>query len=117
MGPRFRAKQVGDAAAQLMADPKSARAALQYGTTQGYGPLVRPNRQARGEAGRQDAGEFWVSAKDVVVTTGSQQLLYMLSEVLLDPGDIVITESPSYFVYHSVLGGQRHAGAHRADGR
>jgi 2-aminoadipate transaminase len=41
----------------------------------------------------------------VVVTTGSQQLLYMLSEVLLDPGDIVLTESPSYFVYHSVLAG------------
>jgi 2-aminoadipate transaminase len=29
----------------------------------------------------------------------------MLSEVMLDPGDIVITESPSYFVYHSVLAG------------
>jgi 2-aminoadipate transaminase len=29
----------------------------------------------------------------------------MLSESLLDPGDIVITESPSYFVYHSVLAG------------
>ena len=45
------------------------------------------------------------SPADVVVTTGSQQLLYMLSELLLDPGDIVITESPSYFVYHSVLAG------------
>jgi len=32
-------------------------------------------------------------------------LLYMLSELLLDAGDIVITESPSYFVYHSVLAG------------
>ena len=29
----------------------------------------------------------------------------MLSELLLDAGDIVITESPSYFVYHSVLAG------------
>src|SRR6478736_4983789 len=39
------------------------------------------------------------------MSTGSQQLLYLLSEILLDPGDIVITESPSYFVYHSVLAG------------
>ena len=40
-----------------------------------------------------------------MVTTGSQQLLYLLGEVLLDPGDIVITEAPSYFVYHGVLAG------------
>jgi len=39
----------------------------------------------------------------VVLTTGSQQLLYLLGEVLFDPGDIVITEAPSYFVYHSLL--------------
>jgi 2-aminoadipate transaminase len=40
----------------------------------------------------------------VVVTTGSQQLLYLLGEALFDEGDIVITEAPSYFVYHSSLG-------------
>src|SRR6185437_5145487 len=28
---------------------------------------------------------------------------YLLGEVLFDPGDIVITEAPSYFVYHSLL--------------
>ena len=44
------------------------------------------------------------AADDIVITTGSQQLLYMLGELLLDPGDIVITEAPSYFVYHGILG-------------
>jgi 2-aminoadipate transaminase len=39
----------------------------------------------------------------VVLTTGSQQLLYLLGEALFDPGDIVICEGPSYFVYHGVL--------------
>jgi 2-aminoadipate transaminase len=39
----------------------------------------------------------------VCVTTGSQQLLYLLGEVLFDPGDIVVAEAPSYFVYHSLL--------------
>src|SRR4029453_14310844 len=49
--------------------------------------------------------QFGVTTKDVIVTTGSQQVLYMLGELLLDPGDIVLTESPSYFVFHSVLAG------------
>ncbi len=37
------------------------------------------------------------------MTTGSQQLLYLISEALLDPGDIVLVESPTYFVYLGVL--------------
>src|SRR5438445_8995995 len=44
-----------------------------------------------------------LDADDVIVTTGSQQLLYLLGELLLDPGDIVITEAPSYFVFHGTL--------------
>ena len=36
-------------------------------------------------------------------THGSQQLLYMLTEALCDPGDIVIVEDPTYFVYLSIL--------------
>jgi 2-aminoadipate transaminase len=34
-----------------------------------------------------------------VVTTGSAQLIYLLCEALLDPGDIVLVESPTYFVF------------------
>ncbi|NDD39160.1 MAG: PLP-dependent aminotransferase family protein, partial [Verrucomicrobia bacterium] len=30
---------------------------------------------------------------------GSQQLLYLLTEALCDPGDIVLVEDPTYFVY------------------
>jgi 2-aminoadipate transaminase len=44
-----------------------------------------------------------LTAADVCITTGSQQLLYLIGEVLFDPGDIVITEAPSYFVFHSLL--------------
>src|SRR5262249_25586604 len=39
----------------------------------------------------------------MVVTTGSQQLLYLLGELLLDPGDLVIAEAPSYFVHQEPL--------------
>src|SRR5262249_39597522 len=44
-----------------------------------------------------------LSVEDVVVTTGSQQLLYLVAELLLDPGDLVITEAPSYFVFQGTL--------------
>jgi 2-aminoadipate transaminase len=99
------AQQVADAVADLLADRNTAQAALQYGTTQGYSALreqiLKLVCSLDGIAPDQTA----VKSKDVVVTTGAQQLLYMLSELLLDPGDIVITEAPSYFVFHSVLEG------------
>src|SRR5262249_20633955 len=50
------------------------------------------------------ARDLSLSAEDVVVSTGSQQLLCLISELLLNPGDIVITEAPSYFVYQGTLG-------------
>ena len=40
---------------------------------------------------------------DVVVTNGSQQLLYLVSEALCDPGDIVLVEDPTYFVYLGIV--------------
>jgi 2-aminoadipate transaminase len=45
-----------------------------------------------------------LSSDDVVITTGSQHLLYLLGELLLNPGDLVITEAPSYFVFQGTLG-------------
>jgi 2-aminoadipate transaminase len=44
-----------------------------------------------------------LSENNVILTTGSQQMLYLLGEVLIEPGDIVIAEAPSYFVYHDCL--------------
>jgi len=38
-----------------------------------------------------------------VITNGSQQLLYLVSEVLCDPDDIVIVEDPTYFVYLGIV--------------
>ncbi len=91
---------VADAAAQLLADPRTARAALQYGTTQGYPPL----RQAICDhLNTLDATPGRYQAQDVVVTTGSQQLLHLLTEVLIDPDSIVVTAWPTYFVYTGVL--------------
>ncbi|MEL9908381.1 MAG: PLP-dependent aminotransferase family protein [Desulfurococcus sp.] len=40
--------------------------------------------------------EIHVDAEDIIITSGSQSALDIVSRTLIDPGDIVITESPSY---------------------
>lgn len=97
------AAEVGAAVAEIMADPATARAALQYGSTQGLPALREKVLNHICLADGVSPGDVNLSVADVVITTGSQQLLYLLGEVLFDPGDIVITEAPSYFVYHSLL--------------
>jgi 2-aminoadipate transaminase len=88
---------------EILADPALGRAALQYGTTEGYAPLRDKILAHHLGLEGQTRAESGLSASDVVVSTGSQQLLYLIGEMLLDPGDIVIAEAPSYFVYHGTL--------------
>jgi 2-aminoadipate transaminase len=97
------AAEVRAALDELLSRPESAQAALQYGTTQGHAAL-RDTLLAR-TAALDDVcpADLTLTPEDVVVTTGSQQLLYLLGELLLDPGDLVITEAPSYFVYQGTL--------------
>jgi 2-aminoadipate transaminase len=76
---------------------------LQYGSNQGR-PTLREAIAAHigsqhGE--RPDA----VGADGIVMTNGSQQALYLLAQVLCNPGDIVLVESPTYFVVFDVLAG------------
>lgn len=98
--PAAEVKQTLD---ELFAAPETARAALQYGTTQGYLPLRQRLMDRFAAEEGLPAESLGLTADDVLITNGSQQLLYILSEAILDPGDIVLTEAPSYFVYHSVL--------------
>ena len=41
--------------------------------------------------------------EDLVITAGSNQLLHLVGETLCDPGDIVLCDSPSYFVFKGLL--------------
>jgi 2-aminoadipate transaminase len=97
------AREVADAVTHLLSQPSQARAALQYGTTQGFGPLREKllHRIARLDGATPE--QLHLTPNEVVMTTGSQQLLYLLSELLLNPGDLVIVEAPSYFVYQGTL--------------
>lgn len=97
------ASEVSETLSALLGRPETARAALQYGTTQGYAPLREKLLTRTAALDSATPGEMSLSTDDVVVTTGSQQLLYLLGELLLNPGDIVITEAPSYFVYRGTL--------------
>lgn len=87
----------------LLTEREPARTALQYGTTQGLVELRQALLEHLCQLERCSPADLQLSPQDVVITTGSQQLLYLISEALLDPGDIVITAAPSYFVYHGVL--------------
>lgn len=97
---------IGDVASamnELAASPADGKAALQYGTTRGYAPLRERLLKHVALLDGAALESYGLSPGEIVITTGSQQLLYLLSEVLLDPGDYVITEAPSYFVHHGVL--------------
>ena len=96
-------EEVAAAVVAIMADPATGRAALQYGSTQGLTSLREKVLDLVCSADGVQPSDIGLSPDRVVLTTGSQQLLYLLGEVLFDPGDIVITEAPSYFVYHSLL--------------
>jgi len=66
-------------------------ASLQYGPTRGLPKLrriVADLTRARGVALGEGA--------DALLTTGSQEALYLVSAVLLDPGDVVLVELPTY---------------------
>lgn len=87
----------------ILREPESARAALQYGTTKGYAPLRALLYDHLAELDAAPPDDFPGSAEDIVICTGSQQLLHILTDLLVDPGDIVIAAWPSYFVYTGAL--------------
>lgn len=83
--------------------PGSSPELLQYGTNQGRPGLRRllAERLAHEEgwpAERLDPARF-------LVTNGSQQALYLAMQALCDPGDIVLVDRPSYFVFLEMLRG------------
>jgi len=89
---------------KIMAEPKVARASLQYGSTAGDPGLrqLTIERLKRLDGVQNDSANCYLPEK-VLITHGSQQLLYLATECLCDPGDIVLVEDPTYFVYLGIL--------------
>lgn len=109
---------------QVLRSPKTGQPALQYGITAGDTTLrqltaehlhnldtqasqsfsssslvLEPKARTR----TKDDDEKVYSFERLLITSGSQQLLYMTTETLCDEGDIVLVEDPTYFVYLSIL--------------
>ncbi|MEZ0318903.1 MAG: PLP-dependent aminotransferase family protein [Pyrobaculum sp.] len=65
--------------------------ALQYGSTEGIYELRQEiTKFAEGYAGIK------ARAENVIITVGSQEALELLGRVFINPGDVVITENPTY---------------------
>src|SRR5258706_2388981 len=74
---------------EILASKKTGQNALQYGSTAGHPELRRLTAHDLGLMdGHPDRRIY--SPDRVLITNGSQQLLYLVSECLCDPGDIVL---------------------------
>jgi 2-aminoadipate transaminase len=69
---------------------ESAAEALQYGPTEGFRETVDCIVEVMGAEGMLPDPE------DVIVTTGGQQAIDLVCKALVDPGDAVICEAPTY---------------------
>lgn len=84
----FPAEALAEAGAEAIRGHRPV--SLQYGPTSGLPPLRER------VAGMLCAAGIRIEPSEVVLTTGSQQALALLAQVLLDPGDVVATEEPAY---------------------
>lgn len=92
-----------DAVRELLSDAAAGRKILQYGTTPGPEPLRRVFRSYLAELEHREDGLTDLPLSQMVLTTGSQQLLTLVTQALFNPGDICIVAAPTYFVFIDVL--------------
>ncbi|MGE5191526.1 MAG: PLP-dependent aminotransferase family protein [Deltaproteobacteria bacterium] len=97
--------EVRTACESLLADRTLARQALQYGTTQGAERLRKHLVRHLAELEGRTAETLGIAPEQLILTTGSQQLLSLVGEVLLDPGDVALVAAPTYFAYLGTLNG------------
>lgn len=84
----FPIDQFAEGSEKLVSDGTSL---LQYGTTEGFEPLrTFLAKWTAPRMGRE------VELDEILLTTGSQQVLDLFAWAMIDPGDIAIVEDPSY---------------------
>jgi 2-aminoadipate transaminase len=72
-----------------IADDSTAKA-LQYGPTEGLLAVKQAIVELMGSEG------MVVATDELIVTTGGQQAIDLVCKALLDPGDVVVCEAPTY---------------------
>ena len=80
-------KKVAELAAFVL--EKDGKALLQYGATEGYPPFLESLKQ-------YVESQLGVSVPAVLPVTGSTQAMDLLCKALIDPGDTVLVENPSF---------------------
>ena len=103
---------------RVLRSPKTGRPALQYGITAGETNLRQLTARHLLKLDQSSSSSLSSSKKElrmrttnekiypwerVIITGGSQQLLYMTLEALCDEDDIILVEDPTYFVFLSIL--------------
>lgn len=81
-------EEIGEMMRHLIVE--QGEVALQYGSGQGYEPLREHITEVMALEG------IHAHPDDVVVTTGSQQALDLVTKIFIDPGDVIVAEAPSY---------------------
>jgi 2-aminoadipate transaminase len=78
--------------AKLMAQvaAESTARALQYGPTEGMSATVSCIVAAMAQEGTA------IDPSEVIVTTGGQQVIDLVCKALIDPGDVIVAEAPTY---------------------
>lgn len=84
----FDAEGIRQSTAAVLADNPGP--VLQYGATEGYGPLREALSGFMGNKG------VAVAPDGLIVTTGSQQALDLIGKTMISPGDKVIVEAPTF---------------------
>ena len=82
---------------------KKGQPHLQYGTTPGDTRLRQLTAARLAHLDNRSTKTAAYAPDRLLITHGSQQLLYILSEILFDPDDLVLVEDPSYFVYLGIM--------------
>jgi 2-aminoadipate transaminase len=82
--PELYAKLMSKVAAE------STARALQYGPTEGMAVTVDCIVEVMASEGTS------VNPADVIVTTGGQQVIDLVCKALIDPGDVIVAEAPTY---------------------
>lgn len=80
--------RLADATAQMIR--KDGGRALQYGNGQGLPALREKIPQIMALEGID------ADPEDIIVTTGSQQAVDIITELFIDPGDVILAEAPTY---------------------
>jgi len=83
----FPVAAIGEAFERVLA---AGNKALQYGLTEGYLPLRESICKWMGRKG------VTVTPDDMLLTTGSQQAIDLLTRIYIDAGDVILVERPTY---------------------